>query len=105
MIKDSAQFAIGQIVNHKLFGYRGVVADVDAFYQGSDEWYEVMALSKPPKDRPWYHILVDGTAHVTYVAEKNIELDDNSSPISHPEIPYFFTDYESGKYIPRIVRN
>ena len=34
-----ARFRPGQLVHHKLFGYRGVVVDVDATFQGTDEWY------------------------------------------------------------------
>ena len=59
----------GQIVRHRRYGYRGVVVDVDATFCGSDEWYEQVARSRPPKDAPWYHVLVDGAQHMTYVAE------------------------------------
>ena len=48
------RFRVGQLIQHKLFDYRGVVFDVDATFQGSAEWYETMARSRPPKDRPWY---------------------------------------------------
>ncbi len=53
-----AKFYVGQLVYHKRFDYRGVVVDVDPQFQGDDEWYEVMACSRPPKDKPWYHVLV-----------------------------------------------
>ena len=39
---DAVRFHVGQLVWHKLFHYRGVVADVDATFQGSEEWYERM---------------------------------------------------------------
>jgi heat shock protein HspQ len=39
-------------VSHRLFGYRGVVFDVDPEFHLSEEWYEQMARSRPPKDRP-----------------------------------------------------
>ena len=42
-------FFMGQIVHHKKFDYRGVVFDVDATFQGTDEWYERVARSRPPK--------------------------------------------------------
>ncbi len=51
----SAIFGVGQLVQHRRFGYRGVVFDVDPTFQASATWYEQMALSRPPKDRPWYH--------------------------------------------------
>ena len=36
---------------------------VDGEFAGSDEWYEEVARSRPPKDQPWYHVLVDGATH------------------------------------------
>ena len=47
-----AQFFVGQIVRHTRFDYRGVVFDVDATFRGTNEWYELVARSRPPKDQP-----------------------------------------------------
>ena len=55
-----AQFSIGDLVYHKLFDYRGVVVDVDPRLMLSEEWYEAVARSRPPKDQPWYRVLVHG---------------------------------------------
>ena len=68
---DTASFSIGQIVQHRLFGYRGLIYDVDPTFQLTDEWYEQVARSRPPKDAPWYHVLPDGAQHMTYVAERS----------------------------------
>jgi len=78
------RFSVGDLVHHRLFGYRGVVADVDPTFQATEEWYEAMARSRPPRDRPWYHVLVHKATHTTYVAERNLESDDSSEPIEHP---------------------
>jgi len=51
---------------------------------GTDEWYETVAKSRPPKDRPWYHVLVDGSTHTTYVAERHLEPDDVLASVEHP---------------------
>ena len=67
------KFSIGQLVHHRLFDYRGVIVDVDPFFLGSEEWYEHVAKSKPPKDQPWYHVLVHGGNGRTYVAQRNLE--------------------------------
>ena len=53
------RFAIGELIHHRRFDYRGVIVDVDPEFQGTEEWYEQMAVSRPPKDAPWYHVLVD----------------------------------------------
>jgi len=94
----NAQFSIGQVIHHKKFDYRGVIIDVDATYQGTDEWYELVARSRPPKDKPWYHVLVDNAEHTTYVAERHLEMVSNKDPISHPAIEVYFDDFQDGTY-------
>ena len=94
-----ARFAVGDLVEHRLFGYRGVIVDVDPRFNATDEWYEAMATSRPPKDKPWYHVLVDGTAHSTYVAERNLDADDSAVPIRHPLLEQFFVRLEGGRYV------
>ncbi len=84
MTTTRAAFRVGQMVHHKLFDYRGLIADVDAQFQGSDSWYEAMARSRPPRDKPWYHVLVHDAEHWTYVAEQNLEPDETAQAFSHP---------------------
>jgi heat shock protein HspQ len=93
-----AAFTIGQLIHHKLFDYRGVVVDVDPFFQGTDEWYQQVALSRPPKDKPWYRVLVDQRSLETYVAERNLEPDRLGTPISHPAVREYFDSFEQGVY-------
>lgn len=99
------RFSVGQLVHHQLFGYRGVIFDVDRNFQGTEEWYEVVARSRPPKDKPWYHVLVDGQSHTTYVAERNLEPDDSVEPVEHPLIGQFFSRFEHGVYLRRETVN
>lgn len=93
------KFSVGQLVQHKLFDYRGVIIDVDPTFQGTEAWYQTMARSRPPKDRPWYHVLPHRTAHQTYVAEQNLESDANGSPIEHPLLDQVFTEFRDGRYL------
>ena len=68
-----ASFSPGQLVHHLRFDYRGVVVDVDATFCGSDEWYEQVARSRPPKDAPWYHVLVDGKVQMSgFLQSRNV---------------------------------
>ncbi|MCB0360161.1 MAG: heat shock protein HspQ [Bdellovibrionales bacterium] len=100
-----AKFALGATVHHKLFGYRGVIIDIDPYFCGSEEWYEQVAHSRPPKDRPWYRVLVHRRGVETYVAERNLESDDSGRPVRHPLIAEFFADFKDGRYEPRIALN
>jgi heat shock protein HspQ len=95
---SKATFSIGDLVHHKLFDYRGVVVDVDPQMMLSDEWYETVARSRPPKDRPWYRVLVHDATHETYVAERNLEPDTSTEPIRHPLIDLVFSDFKDGRY-------
>jgi heat shock protein HspQ len=98
-MSETAHFSVGDLVHHKLFDYRGVVVDVDARFMLTDEWYEDIAKSRPPKDEPWYHVLVHNATHNTYVAERNLEADASIEPIQHPLIASQFNDFKDGRYI------
>ena len=93
-----AKFSVGQLIQHVRFGYRGVITDVDPSFQLSEEWYEQMALSRPPKDRPWYHVLVHDSEAMTYVAERNLDSDPSQEPIRHPVLSDFFNEFRDGRY-------
>ena len=97
------KFAVGQIVHHLKVGYRGVVFEVDPEFSLSEEWYENVALSRPPRDRPWYHVLVDGAAHTTYVAERHLEVSTDSRQIAHPLLGRYFESYDGRGYQARHV--
>ncbi|HIO51023.1 MAG TPA: heat shock protein HspQ [Pelagibacteraceae bacterium] len=93
-----AKFKIGQIIHHRLFNYTGVVFDIDPIFQGSEEWYEQVAQSRPPKNKPWYHVLVHTAEHSTYVAEQNLDLEENPKAIQHPLINTLFTKFDGLQY-------
>lgn len=90
MSVSQAKFDVGQLIQHKLFNYRGVIVDVDPVFQNSDEWYEQVALSKPPRNKPWYRVLVHNAVHETYVAERNLRAD--------PALSAHFDRFENGRY-------
>ncbi len=95
----NAQFSIGDLVHHKLFDYRGVIVDVDPRLMLSDEWYETVARSRPPKDQPWYRVLVHDAILETYVAERNLEPDTSGTRIRHPLIETCFNGFSDGHYL------
>ena len=99
MSAKTAKFYVGELVQHRRFDYRGVVVDVDASFSGTEEWYNTMARSNPPKDEPWYHVLVHQAEHSTYVAERNLETDLTGKPIAHPFLNQFFGEIRDGVYV------
>lgn len=99
MSESAARFSVGEVVQHRLFGYRGVVVDIDACFSLTDDWYEEMARSRPPKDRPWYHVLVHDAEHTTYVAERNLEADPSRQPVVHPLLGHYFDAFHDGHYV------
>ena len=105
MTTAEAKFHVGQLVHHRLFDYRGVIVDVDAVFQGGDLWYTRVARSRPPRDKPWYRVLVDGAQHETYVAERNLEPDLSRAPVHHPLIDEYFAGLSEDGYLPLTRRN
>lgn len=101
MSSSKAKFFVGALIHHHLFDYRGVIFDVDPQFQGSAAWYAQMARSRPPRDEPWYHVLVHDAMHTTYVAEQNLDADATGAPIRHPLLEEFFDGFEDGRYCTR----
>jgi len=100
-----AKYSLGQIIHHRKFDYRGVIFDIDATFSGTEAWYATVAKSKPPKDEPWYHVMVDNSQQTTYVAERNLEATGSVSPINHPLINNYFNKFVDGHYIHNITNN
>ncbi len=94
----TARFAPGQLVHHRRYGYRGVVVDLDAACQAPEEWY-LSNKTQPPKDQPWYHVLVNGTPQVTYAAETSLEEDFSGQEVLHPLLEVYFEGFKAGSYV------
>lgn len=95
----NAHYSVGDLVHHKLFDYRGVIIDVDPCLMLSDEWYDTVARSRPPKNQPWYRVLVHEAVHETYVAERNLEPDPSGEPVRHPAVETCFRGFTDGRYV------
>ena len=102
---STARFAPGERIQHLRFGYRGVIADVDPVFSLTEEWYEEVARSRPPKDEPWYHVLVHDSGQMTYVAERHLESDPGNERVRHPLLEEFFEDFRDGRYVTRARLN
>ena len=96
-----ARFAIGEVVRHKLFDFRGIVFDVDPEFANSEEWYEAIPEAlRPSKEQPFYHLLAENSesSYIAYVSQQNLVPDDSEEPIEHPAIMAMFEQVEDGGY-------
>ena len=99
-----ARFNIGDVVKHRLFGFRGVVFDIDPVFANSEEWYDAIPESaRPDKHQPFYHLLAENgeSSYVAYVSQQNLVTDDSDEPVDHPAISGMFSAYADGKYLLR----
>lgn len=96
-----AKFAIGQVVKHRVFPFRGVIFDVDPQFANSEEWWQAIpAEVRPSKDQPFYHLLAENaqSSYVAYVSEQNLLPDETGEPVGHPQAALLFEDFQSGRY-------
>ncbi len=97
----AAKFSIGQVVRHRLFPFRGVVFDIDAEFNNTEEWYEAIpAQVRPRKDQPFYHLLAENaeTEYIAYVSEQNLLVDETGEPLRHPQVGDMFESLSGGRY-------
>jgi len=91
-------YEIGSVVTHKLYGYRGVVVAYDPQCMAGNTWY-MANKTQPPKDQPWYHVLVHESGGLsTYVAQSNLAHDHSGKPIIHPRLDSYFAEFRDGAY-------
>jgi heat shock protein HspQ len=101
----TAKFAIGQVVRHRLFPFRGVVFDVDPQFNNTEEWYQAIPKeARPRKDQPFYHLLAENseTEYIAYVSEQNLLEDDSGEPVRHPQLSELFDRTPDGHYAPKV---
>ena len=85
-----AKFAIGQVVKHRIYPFRGVIFDVDPVFANPEEWLSSIPDEvRPRRDQPVSHLLAENaqTTYVAYVSEQNLLADDTGKPVSHPQVP------------------
>jgi heat shock protein HspQ len=94
-----ARFRIGDKVKHRVFGFRGLVFDVDPVFANTEQWYESNPL-RPDRNQPFYHLLADNgeQSYVAYVSQENLIADDGREPIDHPAIQAMFKRLPDGDY-------
>ena len=97
----TAKFAIGQVVQHRVHSFRGVIFDIDPQFANSEEWWlSIPEATRPRKDQPFYHLLAENaeTEYIAYVSEQNLLPDKSGVPLRHPQIKELFGKRSNGRY-------
>ncbi|NIX77557.1 heat shock protein HspQ [Microvirga terricola] len=101
MKASSAKFAIGQVVRHRVFGFRGLIFDVDPEFDNTEEWWLAIPEDiRPHKEQPFYHLFAENaeTEYIAYVSEQNLVPDHSGDPLRNPLIGEMFTRDPNGAY-------
>jgi heat shock protein HspQ len=96
-----AKFAIGQIVKHRRYPFRGIVYDVDPVFANTEEWWQsIPAEVRPHKNQPFYHLFAENaeSEYIAYVSEQNLVPDTSGVPIRHPQVDEMFVRSRDGAY-------
>jgi heat shock protein HspQ len=94
-------FALGEVVRHRVFDFRGVVFDIDPVFANSEEWYAAIPESiRPDREQPFYHLFAENEdgSYVAYVSQQNLVADALGGPVEHPEVAQMFDRFENGRY-------
>lgn len=97
----NAKFAVGSVVRHRFFPFRGVIFDIDPVFNNTEEWWLAIPLDmRPRKDQPFYHLLAENaeTTYVAYVSEQNLLPDKTGTPVKHPRVKELFVPDDKGGY-------
>jgi len=99
-----AKFALGDVVRHRLFPFRGVIFDVDPVFANTEEWWlSIPENLRPAKDQPFYHLLAENEEghYEAYVSEQNLLSDAENGAIGHPDTTTLFAGFDGQRYTPK----
>lgn len=102
----NVELRVGQVVRHKIWGYRGVVIGWDVTARAPESWLkENHAADKSHwRKMPNYAILVDTrdrmSPQMTYVPQENLQVI-TSTRVMHPSMDHYFEKFDGAQYIPR----
>lgn len=99
--QTKACFAIGDVVRHRQYDFRGVIFDIDPVFANSEEWYQsIPADARPSREQPYYHLLAENgeSSYVAYVSQQNLLADGAAGPVDHPSLPQLFEEFNGERY-------
>jgi heat shock protein HspQ len=97
----AARFAIGQVVRHRVYPFRGVIFDVDPEFSNTEDWWLAIPEEvRPSKDQPYYHLFAENedSEYIAYVSEQNLLPDESGLPLRHPQIGDVLEQSRDGQY-------
>jgi heat shock protein HspQ len=97
----AARFAIGQVVRHRVYPFRGVIFDVDPEFSNTEDWWLAIPEEiRPSKDQPYYHLFAENedSEYIAYVSEQNLLPDESGLPLRHPQIGDVLEASRDGHY-------
>ncbi len=100
-LQNRSRYAIGDVVRHRLYDFRGVVFDIDPVFANSEEWYEAIPKEiRPQREQPFYHLFAESgdSSYIAYVSQQNLVGDGEGGPVEHPNVTEMFDAYADGRY-------
>ena len=95
------RFAIGDVVRHRNFDFRGVIFDIDPVFANSEEWYQSIPEEiRPKREQPFYHLLAENgdSSYIAYVSQQNLLADSEAGPVDHPNVAEMFEEFDGARY-------
>ena len=96
-----SRFAIGEVVRHRIFDFRGVIFDIDPVFANSEEWYNsIPEHVRPIKEQPFYHLFAENSesSYIAYVSQQNLLSDAENGPVNHPAVEGYFEEWQNERY-------
>ncbi len=96
-----AKYAVGDVVRHRVYPFRGIIFDIDPVFDNTEEWWlSIPEEVRPSKDQPFYHLLAENaeTEYIAYVSEQNLLPDNTGAPVRHPKVSELFEIDDDGRY-------
>uniref|UniRef100_A0A914D039 Hemimethylated DNA-binding domain-containing protein n=1 Tax=Acrobeloides nanus TaxID=290746 RepID=A0A914D039_9BILA len=104
MSQEIPEYKIGQVLRHKIHGYRAVIVGWDEKAKAPEWWLEKAHKGNEEwRNSPNYMILIDTrdrlVAQIGYVVEENIIL--SKGKVIHPLVNRYFESFDGTCYKPR----
>ncbi|XP_014681547.1 PREDICTED: F-box only protein 21-like [Priapulus caudatus] len=103
---SKVKFRVGQVIKHKIWGYRGVIIGWDEDAKAPEWWVNQNHPDDKPdwRTQPNYSVIVDTrdrpTPQSTYIPQENIEVL-KQTKIIHPVLDDYFENYDGTQYLIR----